>query len=193
MMEKGYRPKTSWDVVTGKNHRSDELGRFYSKGDDVDKEKGARLKAMTLAQMGKYDEARQSIQNSPVWDKENSGDRADKDRAYKDILSTIAFEKKKNGIKEDSPDHAIAAKGGKFSEDTDKTKKMHRAAADNAEGVVIGGGRKQTNFYITIQKMNEGGINIHTTNLREGAAETKQIVEEMMLRAVSDWQVMAGD
>jgi len=49
---------------------------------------------------------------------------------------------------------------------------------------VSGGGRTVHNVTITIQKMVDGGIHIHSTTLKEGAVDMKQILEEQLLRTI---------
>lgn len=49
------------------------------------------------------------------------------------------------------------------------------------------------NFTINIQNLNEGGITISTTTLKEGAGDVKRILMELLTGAVNDIQVVAGN
>lgn len=56
----------------------------------------------------------------------------------------------------------------------------------------ISGGSKITHLNISIQNLVSGGVNIHSTTLKEGAAQSKNIVVDALLTAVNDANLAAG-
>jgi phage-related minor tail protein len=70
--------------------------------------------------------------------------------------------------------------GGDGDGGGDKKDKKDKKKSDG----IISGGSKQTTINITIGKLNEK-IEIYTTNLKEGAGEIEQKVNEILLRAVN--------
>jgi TP901 family phage tail tape measure protein len=65
---------------------------------------------------------------------------------------------------------------------------------DLKEGLnnITSGGSKQTSITINVAKLNEGGINISTTNLQEGVSEIEAKLQEMLLRVLNSANYAAG-
>jgi hypothetical protein len=79
--------------------------------------------------------------------------------------------------------------------DYDKIRKEHgikptkdssgKSMEERANGVKGSGGSIK-NFYITIQKQVEGGITIHTTNIREGVGQVRKLLGDALIDSVND-------
>jgi hypothetical protein len=65
-------------------------------------------------------------------------------------------------------------------------KKTKSSSLDSGGLSSISGGSSVKNVVISINNLNNGGINIHTSNLKEGANKAADIVTEALLTAVND-------
>jgi TP901 family phage tail tape measure protein len=75
---------------------------------------------------------------------------------------------------------SLIPEGGNLSLDGKSKKNDIKKGTES----IIGGGKKQTNITINIQKLNES-INVSTTNLNEGLGEIEDKIMETLLRAVN--------